>query len=511
MTDTEDRHELDTAPDGRPPLATTGIAVVAAVSAGVLLFSISRYDYFGDELYFLAAGRRPSFGYADQGPVLPMLARLMDTIAPGSYFVLRLPVVALTVLATVLCAMIARELGGGRGAQLFAAFAYVTSPFLLLQGKMLTTNAVDTVLWAIITWLVVRWVRTRRDRLLLCAALVTAVDMQVKWLIPFFWITVAVSALVFGPRELVRRPLLWLGGLIVVIATVPTLIWQARHDWPQLEMGMVISGEQGILGGKVMFVPLALLTAGYLGTVLLIYGVLALLWQVSLRPYRFLAVSLLLLFAIFLTIGGRIYYVAGMYGVMFAAGAVGLTELAARLRPAPRRLLTGGGIVLAAVAMAYMLMSTPWRDAAHVDPPADNAEAMINIGVYGEFGWPELTTAVTDAYDSLTPDEQAGAIVVTDTYWQASALDQFARDRLPPIYSPSRGYGYFGTPPDTATVVLAVGVNEAFLRWNFDQIAPVGKVDSRLGYEGNTQNVTIWKCTGLRHPWSEVWPVWMHL
>ncbi|MFD0363116.1 glycosyltransferase family 39 protein [Nocardia sp. GCM10030253] len=337
MTDTDDRQELDATPDQRPPLASRGIAIIAAVSAAVLLFSVSRYDYFGDELYFLAAGRRLSFGYADQGPVLPMLARLMDTVAPGSYFVLRLPVVVLTVLAIVLCALIARELGGGRGAQLLAAVAYATSPFLLLQGKMLTTNAVDTVLWVIITWLVVRWVRTRRDRLLLCAALVTAVDMQVKWLIPFFWITVAVSALVFGPRELVRRPLLWLGGPIVVAATVPTLIWQSRHDWPQLEMGTVISGEQGILGGRVMFVPLALLTAGYLGAVLLIYGVWALLRHVSLRPYRFLGVSFLLLVAIFLVIGGRIYYVAGMCGVVLAAGAVGLAELVTRRDPAPRR------------------------------------------------------------------------------------------------------------------------------------------------------------------------------
>ena len=85
-----------------------------------------------------------------------MLAWLMDTIAPGSFSVLGLPVVALTVLGIVLCAVIARDLGGGAAAQVLAALGSATSPFLLLQGKMLTTNAVDTVLWVIITWLVVR-------------------------------------------------------------------------------------------------------------------------------------------------------------------------------------------------------------------------------------------------------------------------------------------------------------------------------------------------------------------
>ncbi|WP_327098471.1 glycosyltransferase family 39 protein [Nocardia vinacea] len=510
MTDTADRRE-STATEARPPMATVGVGVIAAASAAVLVFSTSRYDYFGDELYFLAAGRRPSFGYADQGPVLPMLARLMDTIAPGSFFVLRLPVVALTVLGIVLCAVIARELGGAAAAQVLAALGYATSPFLLLQGKMLTTNAVDTVLWVIITWLVVRWVRTRRDRLLLCAALVTAVDMQVKWLIPFFWIGVAVSSLIFGPRELVRRPLLWLGGVVVVAATAPSLIWQARNNWPQLSMGEVISGEQGILGGRVLFVPLAVLLAGYLGAALLVYGGWALLCNASLRPYRFLGATLLILVAVFLVIGGRIYYVAGMFGVVIAAGAVGLVGLADRLNPTPKRLVSVIGVVLAAVAAGYVLWSTPWRDAAHVEPPADDAEAAINIGVYGEFGWPELTSAVLQAYESLTPAEGADAVIVTDTYWQASALDQFDRDRLPPIYSPSRGFGYFAMPPDNASAVIAVGVNEAFLHWDFDDVEPVAKVDSRIGYPGNTQNVTVWKCTGLRHPWSQVWPTWMHL
>lgn len=511
MTDTKDRQKLATSLERRPALAVAGVGAVAATALAVLLFSASRYDYFGDELYFLAAGRRPSFSYADQGPIVPMLARLMDTIAPGNFLVLRLPVVALTVLGVVLCAAMARELGGGRTAQIFAATGYATSPFLLLQGKMLTTNAVDTVLWVIITWLVVRWVRIRHDRLLLYAALVTAVDMQVKWLIPFFWIGIAVGSLIFGPRELVRRPLLWLGAAIVVAATMPSLIWQAHHDWPQLAMGKVIIGEQDILGGRVAFIPQAVLLAGYFGAVLLMYGVWALLGHTSLRPYRFLGATLLILVAIFLVIGGRIYYMSGMYAVMLATGAVGLGELVGLLDPASGRWVTGAGAALAAVATGFVLWSTPWRDAAQIQPPVSDSEAAINIGVYGEFGWPELISGVTKAYDSLTPAERADAVIVTNTYWQASALDQFERTDLPPIYSPSRGFGYFGTPPDTASAVIAVGVDADFLHWDFDNCAPVAKVDSRIGYPGNTQDVTVWTCTGLRHSWSAVWQTWMHL
>ncbi|AYF79521.1 glycosyl transferase family 39 [Nocardia yunnanensis] len=487
------------------------VAAVAVPAAVVLVLSASRYGYFGDELYFLAAGRRPAFGYADQGPVLPLLARLMDTLAPGSFLVLRLPAVALTVTAIVLCAMLAREFEGGRWAQGLAALGYASSPFLLLQGAMLTTNAVDTALWVIITWLVVRWVRTRADGLLLAAALLTAVDMQVKWLIPFFWLALAAASLLCGPRELVRRPLLWLGGAIVVAATVPELLWQARHSWPQLKMGGVIGAEQGILGGRLLFVPMSVSLAGYLGALLLLWGLWVLLRWDLLRPYRFLAVTLLLLYGAFLLTGGRIYYAAGMYAVVIAAGAVGVTGTAARLRPRRRRILIGAVALLAVGATAFTLYSTPWRPADRVRPPRDDAEAAVAIGVYGSFGWHELTDEVIHAYDALTPAERAHAVILTDTYWQASALDQLGRDRLPAVYSPSRGFGYFATPPDDASAVLAVGGYEAALRSQFDHVDAVGKVDTRLGFKGNTQDVTLWKCSGRKQPWARVWPNWMHL
>jgi uncharacterized membrane protein len=223
---------------------------VAAVAAVVLVLSATRYGYFGDELYFLAAGRRLSFGYADQGPVLPLLAALGDTVAPGSLVALRLPAILLTVVAIVVSALVAREFGGGRGAQILTALGYATSPFLLMQAKNLSTNAIDSALWVLITWLVVRWVRTRRDGLLLAAAAVTALDMQVKWLIPFFWIAVVASSLVFGPRDLVRRPLLWAGGLIVLLVSVPSLFWQARHGWPQLGLSAVVREEQQYSGAR---------------------------------------------------------------------------------------------------------------------------------------------------------------------------------------------------------------------------------------------------------------------
>jgi hypothetical protein len=63
--------------DDCPAFATWAVAAVAVVAGIVAALSATRYGYYYDELYFIAAGKRPSFSYADQGlPVAKFGVRL---------------------------------------------------------------------------------------------------------------------------------------------------------------------------------------------------------------------------------------------------------------------------------------------------------------------------------------------------------------------------------------------------------------------------------------------------
>ncbi|MHA6626985.1 glycosyltransferase family 39 protein [Pseudonocardia sichuanensis] len=488
------------APAGALPALARGPVLAVAAAVGVALTAVSgRYGYFGDELYFLAAGQHLAWGYADQPPLLPLLALLMDAIAPGSVAVLRIPATLAIVAAVVLAALLARELGGGRRAQVLTAGTVAVSPGFLATGHLLATSTFDPVLWIALTWLLVRWVRTRDDRLLLASGIVTAVALQVKFLVVGFWAVALVAVLVCGPRELLRRPALWAGGAVAALATVPTLLWQARNGWPQLAMGRIIAGESVYAGGMVGFLPLGFVGAGLLvGSVLGVVGIVALLRT---PRHRFLAVTALGVAVLFMLVGGRPYYLAGVLPVLWAAGAVRAAQpgVSAWWRWVP----TWPAYALTAAALLLLNVLPIAPVSAHADQP-------LQIGNFqrDEIGWAQMVPDVQAAFRALPPDVARDAVVVTGDYWSLSAVRHFAPEL--PSFGFHRGAAWFGTPPEGSGAVVFVG-DPAALAPAFGRVTQVGVLDNDQRVANLAQGTPIFLLEGRRVPWAQLWESVRHL
>jgi 4-amino-4-deoxy-L-arabinose transferase-like glycosyltransferase len=481
----------------RTPVAAPAVRPVAVIAGllGILLLATSgRYGYFGDELYFVAAGHHLDFSYVDQPPLVPFLALLADTIAPGSLVVLRLPAILVTVAGVVVAAMIARELGGTRRAQVIAAGGYAVAPFLAAGGHLLATSTVDPFLWTVITWLIVRWVRVREGRLLLWAGLVTAVSLQVKYLIVFFWIVAGVAILLTGPRDLLRSKMLWLGAGIAVLTSAPALLWQARNGWPQLQMsGVIAADEHATVGGAGGFLLILGLFAGIVGVPLALYG----LWRTLRLPeFRFLGLTAIGLIVVFIATGGRPYYAGGILPVLWAFGAVGLD--------APRRWVPWLAWPAFMVSVAVLVVALPVRP---VESLRDRDEAADFVD-FESVGWPQLAAEVAAAYQALPDDVRAHTAIVGDTYWSASVMSMYGPEHgLPAPYGPNRGYWYFGTPPESATNVLYIGDTHIDdIRRHFATVARVATVDNGLGIHNGYQGAPIYLATNRDQAWSTLWP-----
>ena len=115
-----------------------------------------------------------------------MVARLDTTIFGTHLVTLRLvPVLAGTAIV-VLAGLIARELGGDRGAQALAAFAVVFSG-MMTTDWLFQPVAVDQLIWAVAIYLMVRLLRTHDPRLWVPLGLAMGLGLETKYTIVAWW------------------------------------------------------------------------------------------------------------------------------------------------------------------------------------------------------------------------------------------------------------------------------------------------------------------------------------
>src|SRR5579864_5979929 len=176
-----------------PPLAV-GI-LISLCTAKLLLHiftSVRHYGYFRDELYYLDMARHLDWGYVDSAPLIAVYARIALWMG-GSLAALRiLPALAGTALVA-LSILIARELGGGRYAQLLVGLSVLLTPGILVIDSLLTMNAFEPLFWMGCILVVARILRTGDSRLWPWFGLLAGLGLENKHSTLFFGFSVAVA------------------------------------------------------------------------------------------------------------------------------------------------------------------------------------------------------------------------------------------------------------------------------------------------------------------------------
>jgi hypothetical protein len=481
-----------------PRIPGTVVAIVAAVVV-TLIAVASRYGYHRDELYFLAAGRHLDWAYPDQGPLTPLIARIMSAIAPDSLTVLRLPSALAAGATVLLTSQLAAELGGRRRAQSLAAAVAAVAVIVLFTGHILSTTTFDLLVWTAVTWLAVRAVRTGADRLWLVAGVVLGVGLLNKPLPAFLAAAMLAGLALSGPRRVLHSRQLWLGAVITIALCSPWVVWQAAHGWPQLAVSRSIAA-----GGSTssapwwQIIPFQALLAGPVLAPVWIAGLIRLLRDTSVRYARFLAYAWGLLAVLFMVSGGKPYYLAGLLPVLVGAGATPLDRWLDGGRRGTRRLVFGTALVVSTVA--GVLIALPVLPARHAGPMI-----AANPDVGETLGWPQLVRTVAGVREQLP--RTAEPVVLTANYGEAGAIDRFGPEYgLPHAYSGHNGYGLWGSPPEGAGPVIAVGFNEARLATQLRGCATVAHIDNRAGVDNNEEGQPVVICAGPRGSWAQQWP-----
>lgn len=466
------------------------LGIAGAVSALLLLLA-RRYGWHRDELYFLEAGRHLAWGYIDQPPFTPAVARFADALAADNLVVLRLLPALATGVTVTLGALIVRELGGRRSAQITGAAVVASGGFVLGVGHLLSTAAFDLMAWMALLWLTARVLRRSDPRWWLVFGGVAGMSMLNKNLLILLAAALLTGLVIERRWDLLLTPWLAAGVAVALIIAAPNLLWQADHGWPQADMARALSKR---LAGenRATLLPLQLLFVGPAYVVVLWRGARLLASDARARPFRPLLWSWPAgLVAAFAT-GGRPYYVLPLTTVLVLAGVV------ASERPTLRG--TFGWLVVsnAVVSTLFGLPVLPLS--------VTNVTAELNEAVAETVGWPQLADQVAAVVDELPPAERANVILLTGSYGEAGALDRFGPARgLPPAYSPHNSYADFRRPSDHFATVVAVRFDPLYLARYFDRCELVATVDNGLDVSNEVQGTPILVCRGLRGKWSDAW------
>lgn len=482
--------------------------LLALAGARLLLHVLlnGRYGFHRDELAVLDDARRLAWGYVAYPPLTPALGRLELVLFGESLAGFRVFSALAQCSAMVLAGLIARELGGRRGAQLLAALAVAAMPFSLLTGSEFMYTAFDGLWWVLLAWLVLRLVNSGDGRWWLAVGIVVGLGMLTRYTMLFCVAGLVAGALATPLRKQLATPWPWLGAAVSLLVFLPNALWQAQHDFISYDFLQSIHARDVRIGRTDGF----LLQQFYANTgpLLVPLWLAGLGWLIMAREaarYRILAWMYGVPLLAFWLAKGRSYYLAPAYPMLLAAGAVACEGAIARLQP---RVATCARIALSFVLVTALALGAavalPW---AAVHSPGWRISRAAHDNFAEQVGWPDYVDQVAAVYHALPPDERAHTAIFANNYGEAGAIDLYGPARgLPRAVSPVNTYWYAGPGPTPATVIVlgddAEGMSDAPAT-----CVLAARFHNREGVENEeTGHPDIYVCRALRAPWPSLWP-----
>ena len=472
---------------------------------------LGQYGYFRDELYYLACARHLDIGYVDHPPLSVWILALWKTVFGESLFSIRfLP--ALFGALTVGCMVrLAKELGGGRYAQILAGVTGIAAPIYLGLFGLYSMNALDLLLWSGAFILFIKALQSAESRYWWLFGLVLGLGSLNK--LSMLWLIAGVTAgIILTPaRRILKTPPPWRAAGLIFVLFLPFIVWNLTHDFSHLEfMRRAAALKYGSQNPGTFFTGLIMIM-NPLALPVWIAGFWLLL---SRRDARALGISVsVVLLILIVNLHSKAEYFAGAMTLLLPAGAVWWE---ARCQPF-RRLrwlyvysVLVSGLLLLPLTKDVLSVRAFTRYQALLGPKAPSTESQV-MGVLPQhyadrFGWEEMTGTVADVYRALPDSEKKTCLIYGRNYGEAAAMDFFGRSlHLPPAICQHNSYWYWSQKYlRTGVTLIVIGRPVEELQHYFADVREVARfqTDYVMPYENN---LPITVCRKFRGSWPEAW------
>ncbi len=479
----------------------TALLVFVALATVLLHAAVGdRYGFHADELATLDDARNLAWGYPGYPPVTAFFARISLILFGTDLVGFRFFASLAQAIAVVLAGLMARDLGGGRWAQLFAAVASV--PFCIGGGALMQYVSFDYLAWVLVAFFVVSSCASEDSRFWVPVGASIGFGMLAKYTMAFLGVGVVAGLLLTEARRYVRSRWFWIGVTLAIVIFLPNLLWQWRHDFVALAILKAVHARDVGLGhasrfllDQLRFSPLA------------VAGLYFYLFSARGSRFRIVGWMFLAPLLLFVIAKGRSYYFFPAYPMIFA-GAAAWGE--GWLAPMPRwRARTIATLAWAALAYGVGVATVYFLPLAPIGSKWWEKSNALQETYRGEIGWPEMVQEVARIRDSLTSSEREHLGILATTYGEAGAINLFGPAYgLPRAISGAGSYwerGYGDPPPQT---LIVLGLSSQWADEHLQGCRLAGHVWNRYGVP-TTETVyrpDIFVCGPPRRSWPEFWP-----
>jgi hypothetical protein len=481
-------------------LALVGIALVVAA---IHVLTNNRYGFHRDELQFLSDGRHLDWGFVPYPPFTPFVERIGLNLFGVSLVGLRLFSVIAQALAIVVTGLMARELGGGRLAQITSALVVATSGLPVFQGTEFQYSSFDYLWWVLIAYFVIRLLKTENPRWWLAIGAVIGVGLMTKYTICFFIAGILGGMLLTGARRFFLSGWFWGGVALALIIFLPNFVWQVRHGFISVQFLQHIhvrDVDEGRANGFLR--DQFIICTNMFVAPLWIAGLMYFLRD---RRYRMLGWMYVIPLVLFVVDQGRGYYVAAAYPMLFAMGAVAGERWVVSLGRGWRLAVEGVFFTgLAAWGLVVYALLVPLTSSG----PLREFALKNNGDLREEIGWDELVKTVARIRDSLPAEQQDNVGVLVGNYGEQGAVEILGPAyHLPAPISMTNSSWLRGYPTLQPSTLIVLGFSQAQADKAFTECRLAGHNGDSEGVknEESEDHPDIFVCGPPRMPWPEFW------
>lgn len=465
------------------------------------------YELHRDEYLHLDLGNHLAWGYRSVPPVTGFLSYIIQLLGNDVFWVKFFP--AVFGAATLWLVWKGTEaLNGGIFARVLASSCVLFSALLRIN-TLYQPNSLEFMLWTLVFYSVLQFVRTENVKWIRIGALAFAAGFLNKYNIGFLALGLFLALLVSPHRKIFGNRHLYGALTLVFLLIAPNLYWQYTQDFPVIRHLNELATTQLVYVNRLDFLKEQFLFFTG-GLPVLVLALISFFRYPPFKKYQLFFWNLCFTLLLFTYFKAKSYYAMGLYPILFAFGAVYAEYL---FREGWKRLLRP---VL--LAIPILLMMVMFRIMVPILSPAEIVEKSDTFEKFGllrwedgrnhpipqdyadMLGWKELARLADKAFEKVADKEHT--LIHCDNYGEAGAINYYSKQ--PYTEAVSMNADYIDWYPldkfQIRNVILVKGPydtdrNRDREREFFETVELIGQIENPYAREYGTR---VWLLKGAR-------------